>query len=1079
MMTLVKQAQELVARGAWREASALLEEAIKEHPREAELHNVLATAFIKGGDLDRADAALAAASALDPSSYKPWANRAIVWKTRGDLARSADSLREAIAREPKLPRLFARLGQTELERGRIAEAAEALTRAHALDPSSTHRSLLAGALLQLGRDGDALELLADAGEPEAASLRALALLRSERYLELGALLSELAASRPKPALLADLISYTQHPTLRHFALQLSREELLADADPATREAIALALAGLSRRYIQSDLLDISEKLIERALELAPRNAGVIAPAVDQYLFTGRHAQSIALGQSILEDRGAALFAMLHHEGLAPEEVADRHRRSALSSYTPFQTVLRAPPDFTPGRRLHLAFVSGDFFHHAVFRFAEGLLRELDRTRFKITAYFTQPHRGDASTERLARADVRVVPLEPSVSDDEMSARVVADGVDVLIDLAGWSFGQRLGVFARRPAPLGLTYLGWPATTGLGQIDGRVSDAIADVPGQTERLHSETVLRVAGSAWNFCDVQEVPIKPRPRGRLALASFQRASKISEGCLAAWARILHELPEAVLLLKGRGLGSEAVRRRIRAAMDAASVDHERVKTRSWTQTTDDHLGLWNDVDIALDTFPYAGTTTTCETLWMGVPVVTHAGTTHVSRVGASLLANVGLDDLVARDWDEYAEKAVSLARDDARLAALRGSLRERMRASLLTDSRAFAAHFGEMIEGAWRALEASGEAAIDAQSRRVGERETAVYVPPSLADRETFFAVERHYDPFPEQPVLSHWLGARALHLHPTPAGTRALLDLVAARPAGAEAATLAQPATDADLAFARFMASARRRGLALSAAREAPAGAVHALSMAAAQALAASDQAMPGALLIVADGVDPQPLSRALRGRGHRLFLAAPGAVALTELAAEEPLSKATRAFVSLADPVGHAHASEHLLLRDAPAVDLPTDDLDACALHALALAAKEPRRRNAMLEAALRAVPEPASLGQALTRARLGYELGRPEIVVAALSPHAAEAPAAVPRGAWLAPWPGALGVEPSPNDLHASLLFALAMASPPQLEVTQAIARHAVTYLRAGGRALAMAARIGVSYAYFSRGAFG
>jgi predicted O-linked N-acetylglucosamine transferase (SPINDLY family) len=357
------------------------------------------------------------------------------------------------------------------------------------------------------------------------------------------------------------------------------------------------------------------------------------------------------------------------------------------------------------RRLRIGLVSPDFKQHPVMRFLLPFLEHRDRDKFEMFAY-SQVSQPDVWTE-LARKQVDHWRSLVDMTDAEAADLIRADEIDILIDLAGHSCSNRLMVFAHKPAPVQATYLGYPGTTGLSAIDYRISDAFADPPGMTEGHHSEQLIRLSGCAWCYGpDLQTLPNEsPALKyGVVTFGSFNNLAKISERTLGLWARILEAVPGSRLLLKSAGFLSMEARRRVREALCSKSgISEERVEIRGPEDSHESHLDLYREMDIALDTFPYHGTTTTCEALWMGVPVVTLAGRTHVSRVGVSLLTNVGLPELVAESEDEYVRIAVELAGDVGCLVNYRTNLREKMLDSPLLD----AATFSRDMEAAFRQM------------------------------------------------------------------------------------------------------------------------------------------------------------------------------------------------------------------------------------------------------------------------------------------------------------------------------------------------------------------------------------
>jgi predicted O-linked N-acetylglucosamine transferase (SPINDLY family) len=357
------------------------------------------------------------------------------------------------------------------------------------------------------------------------------------------------------------------------------------------------------------------------------------------------------------------------------------------------------------RRLRIGLVSPDFKEHPVIRFLMPFLEHHDRERIELFAY-AQVAAPDEWTEQ-ARKQVAHWRSLVNVPDAEAADLIRGDEIDILVDLAGHTKDNRLLVFARKPAPVQVTYLGYPGTTGLSAMDYRITDALADPPGMTEEHHSEQLIRLPGCAWNYCPDTDPLLGQDPaalRGCVTFGTFNNLSKINDRMLEVWARILEAVPGSRLLLKSVGFLSMKAQKRVRdVLLSKADISEERLDIRGPEDSHESHLALYREMDIALDTFPYHGTTTTCEALWMGVPVVTLAGQTHVSRVGVSLLTNVGLSELVAESEDEYVRIAVELAGNAERLSSYRANLRDQMRGSQLLDAPSFARE----IEAAFRQM------------------------------------------------------------------------------------------------------------------------------------------------------------------------------------------------------------------------------------------------------------------------------------------------------------------------------------------------------------------------------------
>jgi predicted O-linked N-acetylglucosamine transferase (SPINDLY family) len=369
------------------------------------------------------------------------------------------------------------------------------------------------------------------------------------------------------------------------------------------------------------------------------------------------------------------------------------------------TIASHPNSRAANRRLRIGLVSPDLKEHPVIRFLLPFLEHHDREQIELFAY-AQVSEPDEWTEQ-ARKQVAHWRSLVNVPDAQAAELIRGDEIDILVDLAGHTNGNRLMVFARKPAPVQVTYLGYPGTTGLSAMDYRITDALADPPGMTEAHHSEQLIRLPGCAWCYGPDTEALPGPSPaalRGHVTFGSFNNLAKVNDRMLRVWARILESVPGSRLLLKSAGFLSMDARKRTREALiSGTNISEERLDIRGPEDSHQTHLELYREMDIALDTFPYHGTTTTCEALWMGVPVVTLAGQSHVSRVGVSLLTNIGLPELVAESEDEYVRIAVELARDVEQLVNYRSNLRDKMLGSQLLDAPSFARE----IEGAFRQM------------------------------------------------------------------------------------------------------------------------------------------------------------------------------------------------------------------------------------------------------------------------------------------------------------------------------------------------------------------------------------
>jgi predicted O-linked N-acetylglucosamine transferase (SPINDLY family) len=392
----------------------------------------------------------------------------------------------------------------------------------------------------------------------------------------------------------------------------------------------------------------------------------------------------------------------------PESVYAAHRNFAQRREVPLAPHIQVHSNNRSlERRLKIGYVSSDFRQHSVAWFIEPVLENHSRERFEIYCYANHFQEDEVTQRLMSHADHwrRIFGL----SDDAVANQIRADCIDILVDLNGHTGKNRLLVFARKPAPLQVTWLGYPNTTGLSAMDYRITDAFADPVGMTEPLHSEKLMRLPDCFSCYQPPRDVPavseLPARSKGYITFGSFNKLNKVTPAVMALWARILHAVPNSRLILKTSGLGEQATQESIRELFAQSGVAPERLELLGHHQSRKMHLEQYRSVDIGLDPFPYNGTTTTCEALWMGVPVVTLAGKVHAGRVGVSQLSNLGLTELIGQTPDEYVAIASRLAADLEHLGTLRKELRDRMTASPLTDAQGFTKNLERTYLGMWK--------------------------------------------------------------------------------------------------------------------------------------------------------------------------------------------------------------------------------------------------------------------------------------------------------------------------------------------------------------------------------------
>ena len=658
-------------------------------PNDAFALMLLGRAHKQAGDLPAATAAYRRAIARQPRLAEAHVSLGIALKAAGDLHAAVASYRQALAIEPTLSAAHANLG---IALARLVD----ITPGHGAAGNAQALASLRRAVQANDRDIGARHNLG------------VALLQGGQWLE--------AAEQFNAALALDAGRLDSCLAL-HAAL--SKLHLL----PAARECCERWLAAnlphvevvnrLLSTVLTLDDLDTAQACGEQALALAPD--------MPEVLHNLGH-----LGQRLLDVPGA-LAHLRHAAHVAPAyapgwqtllmclNYVEEDQRTIAAEHRRFGAVhgqrLAAAPGpawaaAAPGTpaRLRVGWLSGDFRRHSVAYFMEALFEAHDRALFDWVVYDTSPA-GDDVTARL-KAQAAAWVAADDLNDDALAERISGDGIHILVDLAGHTAGGRHGVLARQPAPVQISYLGYPTTTGLPAVAWRLSDDVIDPPGEDIGC-SESVLRLPGGMFCYRPDTQLAVGPLParrNGHITFGSFNNLAKLSPTTLSLWAAALHAVPNSRLLLKARSLSTPTLRARLEAAFAANGIEPGRLQLDAWADGLDGHLALYGKIDIALDSYPYNGATTTCEALWMGVPVLSLAGSTHVSRAGSSILRSARLDDWVVRSKQAFVAAAVARAADLPALAHLRAGLREHLRGTPLLDAPKQVVDLSALFEQAW---------------------------------------------------------------------------------------------------------------------------------------------------------------------------------------------------------------------------------------------------------------------------------------------------------------------------------------------------------------------------------------
>ena len=637
----------LYARGALRQAEELLENALK-HKREfPEAQVVLSCVHEQEGRLDAAAAALEAALAQRPNWSGALLNYGILLKKLSRLDEAESALSRAITLDTDNVDANYELAKLLRERGALQEAEKRLHRVlkHKPEFQEAHRTLF--------------YVYESQGNLNAAAATL------ERALKLWP---------------------DWDDALRHYGAVLAKLRKLSEAEAALRGAIAIAPDNASGYQALGTILLPQSRVVE-ALECFGK-----ARQLDPKSFELESAElfTLALCEGISSD---TVFTRCKAFGARMEEV---HR----ARFKPFENAR------DPERRLRVGYVSGDFNSSPVSLYMIPLLERHDKDKYEIYCYSVSTIVDDST--RLVRSRSMMWRDVASMSYSELANSINCDKIDVLVDLSGHSRESRLAVFAQRPAPVQVTWLGYLSTTGLARIQYRICDRYTDPPGIAERFNTETLYRLPHSQWCYrprssIDYSCTDIPPfRSNGYITFGSFNDAPKLSQSVRRVWKEILTALPDSRLVVVGvpDGYARECL------IQDFQNSDIATTRITVVPRVPFQEYFRWfNAVDIALDAMPYSGHTTTCDTLWMGVPVVTALGSLPVSRGAASILSSVGLAEWIASTPEDYVRLAIRFAHDGALLAELRKKLRHRLRASPIMDEVRFTRDIEEAYRFMWR--------------------------------------------------------------------------------------------------------------------------------------------------------------------------------------------------------------------------------------------------------------------------------------------------------------------------------------------------------------------------------------
>jgi len=619
----------------------MLQRAVQLSPTVAAFWCNLGAACQDGGRLDAAIQAHRQAAALEPTRWEVYFNLALTYDTRKEYADAEKAYRLAVKLNPDCEPAWSGLARTCARLGQFDESISSYREALRIDPQPGLYCDLAQSLFVAHRFDGALAAALKA--IELAPRLAMAHYRAGQALSKGSFLESKRAFSNALAL-----------------------------DPNCTDAMA-GIAG-----VETSMGNPAEAVswYRRALQIVPGNAAF-------------HSN--------------LLFTLSTSSLTTPDRLLEEHRHWAHTHASQAPRFAHTPKPEDSGRKLRIGFVSADFRDHPVRFFIAPILRCLNRDQFEVVCYSNVGH-ADSVTAQLRTLADEWHEVYGS-SDADVADRIKSDRIDVLVDLSGHTAGNRLLVFARKPAPVQVTYIGALSTTGLASMDYWLTDWALHPEGTRERA-AERLWRLP-RCWA---IYEPPASAAEvahvdnGGPVTFGSFNSVHKLSFESLRRWARVLEATPESRLLIKTQGVDGSGERVLLLGRLASAGIPPERVTLMGHLPSRSQHLALYGTVDIALDTAPFSGGTTTAEALWMGVPVVTLPGDLALSRMTATMLDAVGLNEFIAKDEDDFVRIATGLAGNVPYRAQLRSELRARVAASPLCDGPDLAAKAGDAFREMW---------------------------------------------------------------------------------------------------------------------------------------------------------------------------------------------------------------------------------------------------------------------------------------------------------------------------------------------------------------------------------------
>lgn len=717
-MALLNAANESLKAGRWAEALQDIEAFLAEQGGHELGWLLKARCLVHLGEWMPAREAFAQTLRINLGNYSAWLEAGHLCRQMGELQQAAMSYQRAIDVAPQryeallgMARTLALQGNGEVAQQAYQDAAKAAAQSGKPAAEQTVHHRMGQYWLEMGLPQPAVacfQRALQATPPDDENTAA------EARMDLAMALLRLGQRDAASQMLTLASAATAEPTLTRLMMLSFRQNLWREALEIGRRSVALhpesALARWNLAHLLCECWQMAEanRVLAEAEALGPLSnvramrasmagkRGEVDRCLELYLELAREGEGASYASS-------AAMSSLYTDRMAPAEVAALHREL----FADLGEGAREPASFgrepLAGRRLRVGWVTADFHHqHPVNIFMQPVLRELDRSKFELFLYFT----GDSYDEQtaLARSRTEHWVEAGALNDVQLGKRIEADRIDVLLDLAGHTSQHRMRMFARRAAPVQMTYLGYPGSTGLPNMDYLLGDAVV-TPAEDDALCSEKVIRLPGTVFCYAPEEHYPFpeftSAHAKRPLTFASFNNVPKLTPHTLQLWARVLEAVPGSRLLLKAPSFSDSGAISAFKERLAALGVDLGRVEFRGPVGLTD-MMAEYADVDIALDPVPYNGGTTSLQAMWMGVPVLCKRGGHFVSRMSASFMTAAGLPEWVARDDDDYVAIARRMAANRKALLALKKGMRQRLQSSPAWDvvrhTRAFEAALSE---------------------------------------------------------------------------------------------------------------------------------------------------------------------------------------------------------------------------------------------------------------------------------------------------------------------------------------------------------------------------------------------